>query len=241
MTPNLPAYPDLHDIVVLLSGGIDSVTALHYAVRQFKKVRAVSFDYGSRHNAQELAHAARQCRLLGIEHTIMPLTMIGEHFASHLLKSGGKIPDGHYQEESMKQTVVPFRNGIMLAVATGFAESKAAQAVLIAAHSGDHAIYPDCREAFMTAMSAAIATGTYAQIKLLRPFIGITKGDIVALGHDLSVDFTATWSCYKGEAVHCGVCGTCTERREAFQTAGLPDPTVYAQTPALPPAPGKRS
>jgi 7-cyano-7-deazaguanine synthase len=137
----------------------------------------------------------------------------------------------------MKRTVVPFRNGIMLAIATGYAESVGAEGLVIAAHSGDHAIYPDCREPFMAGMAQAMREGTYAHIDLLRPFIGMDKAGIACRGAELGVDFAATWSCYKGGEIHCGVCGTCVERREAFLLAGLPDPTHYGQTPPLPDAP----
>ena len=155
-------------------------------------------------------------------------------FKSDLLRSGGGIPDGHYAEESMKQTVVPFRNGIMLSIAAGFAESITADGVVIAAHSGDHAIYPDCREPFMQAMGEAMGQGTYAKIQLLRPFIAMDKTAIARRGAELGIDFAETWSCYKGGEIHCGTCGTCVERREAFHLAGLPDPTVYLKTPPLP-------
>jgi 7-cyano-7-deazaguanine synthase len=144
-----------------------------------------------------------------------------------LLKSGGAIPDGHYEEPSMKSTVVPFRNGIMLAVSCGLAESLEADALVIAAHSGDHAIYPDCREPFMEAMAAAMKHGTYASIELLRPFIDCDKTEIVRRGEALTVDYAMTWSCYKGGEIHCGKCGTCVERQEAFRLAGVADPTVY--------------
>ena len=137
----------------------------------------------------------------------------------------------------MKNTVVPFRNGIMVSIAAGFAESRAADGLVIAAHAGDHAIYPDCREEFMTSMGEAIRLGTYAGIKLLRPFIAMTKAEIAARGHALGVDFLQTWSCYKGGTLHCGTCGTCVERREAFMLAGVTDPTVYASEAALPPRP----
>ncbi|MCL4167686.1 UNVERIFIED_CONTAM: hypothetical protein GTU68_057607 [Idotea baltica] len=152
---------------------------------------------------------------------------MNQHFESALLQSGDAIPDGHYEEENMKQTVVPFRNGIMLAIACGFAESVGASAVSIAAHSGDHAIYPDCREDFMRSMAAAMAVGTWDQVSLLRPFIDLRKEDIAARGAVLGVDFSQTWSCYKGENLHCGTCGTCVERKEAFQLAELEDPTDY--------------
>ena len=128
----------------------------------------------------------------------------------------------------MKQTVVPFRNGIFLSIAAGVAESCGAQQLVIAAHSGDHSIYPDCREEFMAAMTEAIRLGTYADLGILRPFIHMSKGGIAAMGQDLGVDFSRTYSCYKGGAVHCGVCSTCMERREAFREAGIPDPTAYA-------------
>ena len=137
----------------------------------------------------------------------------------------------------MKQTVVPFRNGIMLSIAAGFAESLEAQALVIAAHAGDHAIYPDCRQEFMKAMGQAIGAGTYAQIELRRPFIHFTKAEIARRGHKLGVDFSKTWSCYKGGTLHCGRCGTCVERREAFMLAGLPDPTAYLEKPPLPSKP----
>jgi 7-cyano-7-deazaguanine synthase len=137
----------------------------------------------------------------------------------------------------MKQTVVPFRNGIMLAIATGIAESRNADGLVIAAHSGDHAIYPDCREPFMRAMGAAMEEGTYARIRLLRPFIAMDKAAIARRGSELGIDFSETWSCYKGGEIHCGACGTCVERREAFILAGIADPTVYLVTPEIPAAP----
>jgi 7-cyano-7-deazaguanine synthase len=175
--------------------------------------------------------------LLGVPHSIAPLGFVAGEFRSDLLSSGGAIPDGHYEEQSMKSTVVPFRNGIMLSIAAGFAESKGAEAVVIAAHSGDHAIYPDCRESFMEPMARAIREGTYAQIELLRPFITMHKAGIVRRGIELGIDFSHTWSCYKGSEVHCGTCGTCVERREAFLMAGVTDPTVYTSTGPLPPKP----
>ena len=134
----------------------------------------------------------------------------------------------------MKSTVVPFRNGIMLSIACGLAESRNADALVIAAHSGDHAIYPDCREPFMLAMAAAMKHGTYAEIQLLRPFIDCDKTEIVRRGTAWHVDFARTWSCYKGGDIHCGKCGTCVERREAFIQAGVADPTAYESTEALP-------
>lgn len=221
-------------VCVLLSGGMDSVVAFHDALPVHDVAACLSFDYGSKHNAREIPFARLHAGRHGVPHHTIHLDFIERLFQSDLLKSGGEIPDGHYAEESMKQTVVPFRNGIMLAIATGHAESIGAQGVVIAAHSGDHAIYPDCREPFMKSMAAAMERGTYANIRLLRPFIDMDKSAIVRRGAELGVDFADTWSCYKGGEIHCGTCGTCVERREAFLLAGIADPTIYLQTPPLP-------
>jgi len=227
-------------VVVLCSGGMDSVTALHWARREHAVVAAVSFDYGAKHNHRELPLAAEQAARLGVRHEVIPLDFVNRLFASALLKSGGEIPEGHYEAENMRQTVVPFRNAIMLSIACGLAESRGAEGLVIAAHTGDHTIYPDCREEFMQAMAEAMRLGTYASVRLLRPFIALSKGQIAAEGARLGVDFTRTWSCYKGGAVHCGQCGTCVERREAFLQAGIADPTEYEATPPLPAGPGGR-
>jgi 7-cyano-7-deazaguanine synthase len=224
-------------VVVLCSGGMDSVTALYWARREHTVQAVVSFDYGSKHNPRELPFAAEHAGKFGLRHETVPLLFMNRLFASDLLASGGSIPEGHYEAANMKQTVVPFRNAIMLSIAAGFAESIQADGLVIAAHGGDHAIYPDCREDFMCAMGDAMRTGTYAGVQLLRPFIALNKGAIAARGSRLGVDFSRTWSCYKGDAIHCGKCGTCVERREAFAQAGIPDPTVYAATGPLPPKP----
>lgn len=216
---------------------MDSVTALHWAARSHEVVGAVSFDYGSKHNHREIGFAKWHCAHLDVWHDTVALPFVNELFASDLLQSGGDIPDGHYEEETMKRTVVPFRNGIMLAIACGIAESRNAESLVIAAHSGDHAIYPDCREPFMQGMAAAMREGTYARIELLRPFIDKDKAAIAKLGHELGIDFAMTYSCYKGGETHCGTCGTCVERREAFLLAGLQDPTSYQSDAPLPARP----
>jgi len=223
--------------VVLTSGGMDSVVALYHAHSNSEVVAALSFHYGSKHNDREIPFAHHHATVLGIPHLTIPLGFINEYFTSDLLLKGGEIPKGHYEEQSMKQTVVPFRNAILLSIAAGFAESKEAHGLVIAAHSGDHAIYPDCREPFMQAMGEAIRTGTYAQIELLRPFIAMSKADIATEGARLGVDFSKTWSCYVGGDLHCGECGTCVERREAFLLAKLPDPTHYLNPTPLPSKP----
>ena len=214
-------------VVVLISGGMDSTVALHDAAARGTVVLGLSFDYGSRHNAREIPCAAWQCEKLGVPHRIVRLDFMNGLFQSDLLQSGGAIPDGHYEDASMRRTVVPFRNGILLAIAAGVAESLGAQALVIAAHGSDHAIYPDCRETFLGPMAEAIRAGTYAGIAVQRPFVNGKKQDLVRRGVELGVDFSHTWSCYKGGAMHCGTCGTCVERREAFAIAGVRDPVGY--------------
>jgi len=224
--------------VVLVSGGMDSVTALYDTAKKYDLVVGLSFNYGAKHNDREIPFAAFHCRRLGIRHEVISLAFMNQLFKSDLLKSGGEVPEGHYEELTMKQTVVPFRNGIMMAIVAGIAESMGAQGLVIAAHSGDHAIYPDCREDFMKSMGEAIRLGTYAQVELIRPFFAMRKAEIAKRGLDLGVDFSQTWSCYKGDDVHCGKCGTCVERREAFMVAGIKDPTVYKEAGPLPDKPG---
>lgn len=214
-------------VVVLLSGGMDSVTALYAALEAHEVVAALSFDYGSKHNHKEVVFAKYHCKQLQIPHKTIELKFIADLFHSSLLLGGADVPEGHYEDASMKSTVVPFRNAIMLSIACGFCASNKAQAVIIAAHSGDHAIYPDCRTGFMDAMGKAMQLGTYDHIRLIRPFVEIDKTEIVRIGTRLKVDYSQTWSCYKGKELHCGKCGTCIERKEAFRLAGVDDPTIY--------------
>ena len=213
------------DSLIVLSGGLDSTTLLH----EYKErtALAVTFDYGSNHNGREIACARRQCAALGIEHIVIPLSFMGEYFKSSLLSGADAIPDGGYDTDNMKSTVVPFRNGIMLSVACGLAESRGLKHVLIANYGGDHAIYPDCRRPFVEAMDLAMREGTYINVSILAPYTDITKADIVARGSKLGVNYADTYSCYKGGERHCGTCGTCTERKEAFAVSGVPDPTSY--------------
>jgi len=227
------------NVLVLCSGGMDSVTALYWARSEHTVAAVLSFDYGAKHNHREIPFAIEHANRIGAPHQTIPLDFIGQFFNSDLLKGGGDIPEGHYADENMKRTVVPFRNGIMLATAAGFAESIGVDGLVIAAHGGDHTIYPDCREDFMRAMGDALRLGTYAGIQLLRPFIATDKAGIATAGAKLGVDYAHTWSCYKGGAIHCGKCGTCVERREAFQLAGVVDPTVYESTPPLPAGPAR--
>ncbi|MCX7713169.1 MAG: 7-cyano-7-deazaguanine synthase QueC [Chthoniobacterales bacterium] len=222
---------------VLVSGGMDSVTALYDTASRQEATLVISFNYGSKHNAREIPFARWHAQNLNLPFLLLDLPFIGQFFSSHLLLGGGEIPKGHYEEQTMRQTVVPFRNGIFLSIAAGLAESHGCDTLVIAAHSGDHAIYPDCRETFLQAMQEAIRLGTYANIRLLRPFVGMDKTAIAKRGAQLGVDFSKTWSCYVGGEIHCGECGTCIERREAFLKANLPDPTHYLKTPPIPPKP----
>lgn len=204
---------------------MDSVTLLYE--KKDEIALGISFDYGSNHNHNELPLAALHCQRLGITHVVIPLGFVHQYFKSSLLESGESIPDGSYDEENMKSTVVPFRNGVMLAVAAGIAESNGLTKVLIANHGGDHTIYPDCRPEFIAAMDAAVEAGTFARVRVVAPYTNISKADIARRGRALGIDYAETWSCYKGGDVHCGTCGTCVERKEALREAGIEDNTPY--------------
>lgn len=215
----------MKDCVLILSGGMDSTTLL-YEMKE-RIALAVSFDYGSNHNAREIGYAKLHCCRLGIRHFVIKLDFMRDYFKSSLLDGADAIPEGNYADENMKSTVVPFRNGIMLAVAAGIAESEGLKYVMMANHGGDHAIYPDCRPEFVRAMSEATKAGTYPGIEVLAPYTNLTKADIARRGKQLGVDYSETWSCYKGGEKHCGKCGTCVERKEALCEAGIDDPTEY--------------
>ena len=215
----------MKDSVIVVSGGMDSVTLLYE--KKDEIALGISFDYGSNHNHNELPLAALHCQRLDIEHVVVPLGFMHQYFKSSLLESGESIPDGSYDEENMKSTVVPFRNGVMLAVAAGIAESNGLTKVIIANHGGDHTIYPDCRPEFIAAMDAAVEAGTFARVRVVAPYTNISKADIARRGRALGIDYAETWSCYKGGHVHCGTCGTCVERKEALREAGIEDNTTY--------------
>ena len=215
----------MKDSVIIVSGGMDSTTLLYD--RRDEIALARSFDYGSNHNAREIPYAEMHCKRLGIEHITIPLDFMHKYFRSSLLEGADAIPEGHYAAENMKSTVVPFRNGIMLAVAAGVAESRNLTKLLIANHGGDHTIYPDCRPEFISAMDSATNAGTYVGVRVVAPYTNITKGDIARIGKKLGIDYAETWSCYKGGEKHCGKCGTCVERKEALAYAGIEDTTEY--------------
>lgn len=211
--------------LVIFSGGLDSTTALYWAREGFDEVAAVNFAYGSNHQMQECRAARLIAADLDIKLFSISLDFIGQHFRSALL--GGIIPDGEYQPDNMRSTVVPFRNGIMLSVAAGLANSLGYDAIVLGNHGGDHFIYPDCRPSFIEAMDNAISAGTDGEVMILSPFCNMTKAEIVKKGARMGVDFSMTYSCYKGGAIHCGACATCRERKEAFICAGVTDPTKY--------------
>ena len=215
----------MKDSLIVVSGGMDSITLLHEYADQI--AMAVTFDYGSNHAKKEIPFAQLHCQRLGIKHLVIPLSFMHDYFKSSLLEGDAAIPEGHYAAENMKSTVVPFRNGIMLSIACGIAESNGLHKVLIANHGGDHTIYPDCRPEFINAMSSAMQNGTYEHVEIFAPYTNITKGDIARHGKALGIDYAETWSCYRGGDKHCGKCGTCVERHEALLEAGIDDPTEY--------------
>ena len=211
--------------VIIVSGGMDSITLLYDHKDEI--ALGISFDYGSNHNAREIPFAKMHCERLGIKHITINLDFMHQYFKSSLLDGAEAIPEGHYADDNMKSTVVPFRNGIMLSIAIGIAESNNLDQVFIANHGGDHTIYPDCRPEFINAIDAAATAGTYNNVKVVAPYTQITKSDIACIGKKLGIDYTETWSCYKGGEVHCGKCGTCVERKEALAEAGIEDKTIY--------------
>ncbi len=213
--------------VVILSGGMDSAVLLAWLNSRNIQVMTLSFDYGSRHNARELPMASVLAKFFGCEHRQVKLDFFSELYHSALLQNGPQIPDGHYADDNMRQTVVPFRNGIFLAVAIGVAEELKYPHVMLGSHAGDHTIYPDCRPEFTAAISQAAILGTYAGVQVLSPFSRMDKRDIGDLGRGLGLDFRMTWTCYKGQESHCGVCGACTERKYALRYEEGLDPTHY--------------
>ena len=218
-------------VVTTLSGGLDSATLAHELAAEGHDLIALSFDYGQRH-AKEITYAARCAERLGAEHHVVDLRSVGALLTgSALTDPGVDVPEGHYTDASMASTVVPNRNAIMLSVAVGVAVARGAEAVATAVHAGDHAIYPDCRPEFIEAIEheARVANEGFIadDFQVRAPFLHLNKDEIVRRGAALGVPFEETWSCYVGEELHCGRCGTCVERREAFELAGVADPTRY--------------
>ncbi|OZB05647.1 MAG: 7-cyano-7-deazaguanine synthase QueC [Idiomarina sp. 34-48-12] len=213
-------------VVVIYSGGMDSFTVLNHAVRQGHDVYALSFNYGQRH-VRELDAAARVCKQLGIPHKIVDITAINSLLAGSSLTSDIDIPEGHYAEESMQSTVVPNRNMILLSLAIGYAVSIDAEAVYYGAHSGDHAIYPDCRPEFVEKMNDVSLIANYEPVRIEVPYLRNNKAEILADGLRMNLDYSQTWTCYNGREKACGKCGACVERLEAFAANQVTDPLQY--------------
>jgi len=215
--------------LVLFSGGLDSTVLATQMKKDAEETRLLSIDYGQRH-AKELDHSQKVADHLGLAHKILKLPQLGQILGgSSLTDKSMTLPEGHYAEESMKSTVVPNRNMILLALAGGHALSLGFDTIAYAAHAGDHTIYPDCRPEFADAMDTALSLADWNTLSLHRPFVDMTKSDLVSLGAELDAPLHLTWSCYAGGEIHCGKCGTCVERKEAFALANIPDPTKYAE------------
>ena len=215
--------------LVICSGGLDSVSLAHITAREHQLTRLVSFDYGQRHR-KEVGFAKAAAERLGVPFHLIDMRGIGAVLSGSALTDDIDVPDGHYAEETMRITVVPNRNAIMLSIGFGIAAAQGDDAVATAVHGGDHFIYPDCRPGFTRAFDAMqqAALEGYAEVRLHAPFVEQSKAEIVRQGAQHDTPFAETWSCYKGGEVHCGRCGTCVERREAFHLAGVADPTSYA-------------
>ena len=215
--------------LVLFSGGLDSTVLATQMKQEATETRLLSIDYGQRH-AKELDHSQKVADHLGLAHEILKLPQLGTILGGSSLTDKSLIlPEGHYAEESMKSTVVPNRNMILLALAGGHALSLGFDTIAYAAHAGDHTIYPDCRPEFADAMDTALGLADWNDLNLHRPYVEMTKSDLVSLGDKLEAPLHLTWSCYAGGERHCGKCGTCVERKEAFALANIPDPTKYAE------------
>lgn len=214
--------------IVIYSGGLDSLTALHWAIRNSEEVKAISFDYGQKHK-KELEYAKKVTKELGIEHKVIDVSFLKELLSNSALTSDIDIPEGDYKDDNMKITVVPNRNAIFINIAIGWCSNLGYDRVVVGVHSGDHFIYPDCRKEFISAIETCsiLATKGMGEIRVEAPFIYYQKKDIVKYGNEIGINYADSWSCYKGGLNHCGKCGTCRERIEAFELANVKDPTIY--------------
>ncbi len=214
------------NVVVIYSGGMDSFTVLHKAIQEGKTVHALSFDYGQRHK-KELDYAARVCETLGVAHKVVDISAINSIVGGSALTSDIEVPEGHYEEPSMQTTVVPNRNMILLSLAVGYAVSLEAEKVYYGAHSGDHAIYPDCRPEFVQKMNEVCGIANYTPVEIVTPYLHASKDAILTDGLAMELDYSQTWTCYNGREKACGQCGACQERLEAFAANQCTDPLEY--------------
>lgn len=215
----------MRKIVVVLSGGLDSTTLLYRAIKEFDKVYAITFNYGQKHS-KEIEYAETTCKNLNINHKVIDLTCIKELINKSSLTSDVEIPEGHYANENMKSTVVPNRNMIMASIAIAYAINIEADYIALGVHSGDHTIYPDCRPEFIEALKNIAKICDYRQIDIFTPYLKSDKIEIVKDGLELGVDYSLTWTCYKGLDRPCRKCGSCVEREEAFEKNGIIDPLL---------------
>ena len=214
-------------IIVVYSGGLDSFTLLNEAIRSGKDVSALSFDYGQKHN-KELHFVEKFCAQESIDSKIVNVSSIKELFQGSSLTDEIDIPKGHYEDDSMKSTVVPNRNMILISLALGYAVTKEAEEVWFGAHAGDHAIYPDCRPGFVEKMDAVARIANYSPIAVKAPYIAMSKTEILAIGLNMQLDYGLTWTCYEGKELACGSCGACHERLESFAANNVIDPIKYS-------------
>lgn len=214
-------------IVAVVSGGMDSVTMLHDLNAQGNELEVISFNYGQRH-VKELEVAAKNAAKLGLRHTIVEMDFMRGLLSNSALTAGGDVPEGHYAQDNMKATVVPNRNMIMASIAIGYAVNLGFDAVALGVHSGDHAIYPDCRPEFVSALRTASLIANYEPIDIVAPYLKMDKTSIIARGLEIpTMDYSETWTCYKGLQRACGLCGSCQERLEGFANNGIADPIEY--------------
>lgn len=216
----------IEKVVVIYSGGMDSFTVLNRAIKDGKEVFALSFDYGQRH-VKELECASKVCSSLNIKHKVIDISSINQLLAGSSLTDDIDIPEGHYEADNMKSTVVPNRNMILLSLAVGYAVSVGASQVYYGAHSGDHAIYPDCRPEFVLKMNEVCQIANYESVEIFSPYLTVNKSAILADGLSMGLNYNDTWTCYNGRAEACGKCGSCQERLEAFNDNNVADPIKY--------------
>lgn len=213
-------------VVVIYSGGMDSFTVLNKAINDGKEVFGLSFDYGQRH-VKELEYASSVCKKLNVHHKVIDISAINQLLAGSSLTDDIEIPEGHYEAENMKSTIVPNRNMILLSLAVGYAVSVGAAQVYYGAHSGDHAIYPDCRPEFVQKMNDVCMIANYESVEIFSPYLNVNKTTILTEGLAMGLDYTNTWTCYNGREKACGKCGACQERLEAFRDNKTTDPLEY--------------